>query len=167
MARKLFTEKQNIKNPLSIIAFVALLGYSLFLLGREIIQNQFAQPTILILLAVAVVVFALAVWVISRVRLKVDVTDKGINYKMSPLHSKKQKIKWDEVDTIKVIETPKGVNMRGGNMKYWFEKKFTLSGLNGLALITKEGDHYFIGTSETSKLKKSIRKALNKRKDRE
>lgn len=163
MAHKFFTEKQQIKDPLLLSASAALLVYSLFLLGREIVINNFSHPIVISLLGVAVLVFAFGMWIVFRVRLKVDVTKNGINYKMSPLHNKKKKIKWDEVDTCKVIETPKMAHMHSGNMKFWYEKKFTLSGRNGLALITKEGDRYFIGTRETTELKKSIRKALGKR----
>lgn len=164
MARKFFTEKQRIKDPLLLGAFVALLAYSLFLFGREIFMNSFENPVVLTLLGVAVLVFGFGMWIVFHVRLKVDVTKKGITYKMSPLHTKKKKIKWDEVETCKVIETPKVAHMHSGNMKFWYEKKFTLSGRNGLAVITKEGDRYFIGTRETTELKKSIRKALGKRK---
>lgn len=166
MARKFFTEKQRVKSPVILGALITLLAYSLFLFGREIYFNQFTQPIVLFLLGVAIAVFALAIWLVSRIKLKLDVTTKAIHYKMSPLHSKKKKIKWDEVETCKVIESPKGVHMHGSNMKFWYEKKFTLSGRNGLALITKDGDRYFIGTQETSELKKSIRKVLSKRKKR-
>lgn len=164
MARKFYTEKQRIQNPVLLWSCIALLAYSLFLLGREIVLNQFSQPIVLGLLGVAVAIFATGVWLLNRLRLKIAVTKKGINYKMSPLHSRKKKIKWDDVETCKVIETPKMAHMHSGNMKFWYEKKFTFSGRNGLAVITKEGDRYFIGTRETSELKKSIKKALRKRK---
>lgn len=164
MARKFFTEKQRIKDPLLLGAFIALLAYSMFLLGREIYLNGLSNAIPIVLLGVAVLVVGFGLWILIRLQLKVAVTKKGINYKMSPLHTKKKTIDWDEVEECKVIETPKVAHMHGGNMKFWYEKKFTLSGRNGIAVITKDGDRYFIGTRETADLKKSIKKALGKRK---
>ncbi len=165
MARKFFTEKQRIKDPLLLGAFAALLAYSIFLLGREIYINGLSNAIPIALLGFAVLVVGFGFWVLIRLQLKVAVTNKGINFKMSPLHTKKKRINWDEVEECKVIETPKVAHMHGGNMKFWYEKKFTLSGRNGIAVITKDGDRYFIGTRETADLKKSIKKALGKRKD--
>ena len=164
MARKIFKEKQRIKDPLLLGAFVALLGYSLFLLSRELITNGFANAIPVFLLGIAVLIVGFGLWVLIRIQLKVAVTKKGIDYKMSPLHSKKKHINWDEVEECKVIETPKMAHMHGGNMKFWYEKKFTLSGRNGISVITKDGERFFIGTRETADLKRSIKKALGKRK---
>lgn len=166
MARKFFTEKQRIKDPLLLGVFIALLAYSLFLLGRELFMNGFENAIPVFLLGIAVLIVGLGLWVLIRLQLKVAVTKKGIDYKMSPLHAKKKRIKWDEVEECKVIETPKVAHMHGSNMKFWYEKKFTLSGRNGIAVITKDGERYFIGTRETAALKRSIKKALGKRKDK-
>lgn len=164
MARKFFREKQQIKDPLLLGAFVALLAYSMFLLGREIYLNGLSNAIPIVLFGLAILVVGFGLWILIRLQLNVSVTKKGIDYKMSPLHNKKKRIAWDEVEECKVIETPKVAHMHGGNMKFWYEKKFTLSGRNGIAVITKDGDRYFIGTRETADLKRSIKKALGKRK---
>lgn len=166
MARKIFKEKQRVKDPLLLGAFIALLIYSLFLFGRELVINGFANATPIILLACAILVIAVGLWILVRLQLNVTVTRKGINFKMSPLHNKKKRLRWDEIEEVEVIETPKMADMHGGNMKFWYEKKFTLSGRNGISVITKDGERFFIGTRETADLKKSIQKALNKRKKR-
>ncbi len=167
MAHKFFAEKQRIKDPLLLISFIVLLAYSLFLLGREFYFNGVSNAAPIILLGFAVLVIGFGLWIIIRLQLKVAVTKKGIDYKMSPLHTKKKRIKWDEVEECKVIETPKVAHMHSGNMKFWYEKKFTLSGRNGISVITKDGERYFIGTRETADLKRSIIKALGKRKGKD
>lgn len=164
MARKIFNEKQRIKDPLLLGAFIALLLYSLFLFGRELVLNGFTNATPIFLLGCAILVIGIGLWILVRLQLNVAVTRKGIIFKMSPLHNKKKRLKWDEIEEVEVIETPKMADMHGGNMKFWYEKKFTLSGRNGISVITKDGERFFIGTRETASLKRSIKKALDKRK---
>src|SRR5690554_2400600 len=164
MARKIFKEKQKIKDPLLLGAFIALLSYSVFLLGRELFNNGFENAIPVFLLGIAVLIVGFGLWVLIRLQLNVAVTKKGIDYKMSFLHAKKKRIKWDEVEECKVIETPKMAHMHGGNMKFWYEKKFTLSGRNGISVITKDGERFFNGTRETADLQRSIKKDLSKRK---
>src|SRR5690606_39435916 len=91
MARKFFTEKQRIKDPLLLGVFIALLAYSLFLLGREVVFNGIENAIPVLLLVVAVLIVGFGLWVLIKLQLKVAVTKKGINYQISPLHNKKKR----------------------------------------------------------------------------
>lgn len=167
MARKIFKEKQRIKDPLLTGVLIASLVYSLFLLGREIFTRGFTNAIPIALLGCAIVIISIGLWILTKLQLNVAVTRKGINFKMSPLHAKKKQLKWDEIEGVEIIETPKIAGLRENNMKYWYEKKFTLSGRNGVSVITKDGERFFIGTRKPAGLKRSIKKALAKRNRRE
>ncbi|NBC24879.1 MAG: hypothetical protein GVX78_04610 [Bacteroidetes bacterium] len=160
MATKYFKEKQKLKKPLlqGLLGILAL--YTTYLLVVELYSYGVMHIASVILLSFAVIFTVSAFWIAYKLKLKTTITNKGIKYKLSPLHRSKHKISWDDVDRFKIIETPNMSSMQEFSMRYWFEKKITISGRNGLAITTNDGDHYFIGSQDVEALKSATNKAV-------
>ncbi len=163
MARKYFSEKQSTKDPILLSILVLLDAYMIYLFVDAALINFSQHSVALILLGSSIIFISSVIWLFLHLRIKLSVSEKGISYKMSPLHQKKHRIKWDDVEGCKVIETPRLAHMHTGNMKFWSEKKYTFTGRNGLAIRTKDGSRYFIGSHQTDELKDSVKRALRKR----
>lgn len=101
-----------------------------------------------------------AIWWLNRLQLKLAVTEKKIKYKLSPLHGKKRTIAWKEVADYEVVRTSPAAQWSGANISFGPERRVTLSGRNGLALMTKSGDQYFIGCRNVEKLERVLKTQL-------
>lgn len=112
--------------------------------------------SLLVLASIATVIGAIA-W-LRAVKLKVEVTQKDIKYKLYPLHAKKQSIPWEEVAECKIVSTPEAAQWCGGNITFADEKRYSLSGRNGLAIKTVQDENYFIGFQDVSKLQQIVEK---------
>ncbi len=97
-------------------------------------------------------------WWLRRLELKVSINQKRIKYKMAPYHAKSKRISWDEVTSCKVVKTPLVAQWHGSNVHFFREKWFSLSGRNGLSLLTRDGEAYFIGCKDVEGLAKFLAK---------
>ncbi|MDA8692940.1 hypothetical protein N9L92_02680, partial [Saprospiraceae bacterium] len=126
-----------------------------FGLVKELLSASGSTTKILTFISV-IAVTTLIVLLLRRLKLKVDINDKRIKYKMTPLHSKSHKIKWDEIASCEIIKTSKSAHWHGGNLNHG-ELKYSLTGRNGLSILTKEGIRYFIGINDLDSLRDKIR----------
>lgn len=97
-------------------------------------------------------------WWLRRLELKVSINDRRIKFKMSPFHQKSKRINWDEVASCKVVKTPLAAQWHGSNLHLLDEHWFSLSGRNGLSLLTRDGQSYFIGCKDVDGLAHFLRK---------
>ncbi len=163
MAKKIFKEKQHFlsRQAMWLVAAVGLIilgiGVRQFLHPSFSFQNGGWLP-VAFALAVSVLLF----WLAFRFRLKTAVTEKGITYKMSPLHARKHRIKWEELASYSIVETPR-LAAHDGTEGFWLADKFTFSGWNGVLLKTCGGKRIFIGSHRLQEMQKAIEKAVGGR----
>lgn len=155
MATTIFKEKQHYNDKLNIallaIFFVcAVYGAVKCLIGAEV---KILNASILILSAV---LFATGIWWLTRIQMGVWISDKKIKYKMKPFHKKKHALRWSDIVEYEVVKTSPSAQLSGGNMSFSREKRFSITGRNGLAIRTKSGDQYFIGCKNVDQLEKIV-----------
>lgn len=157
MSNVLFKEKQRYSNQVVLALFggiglVAILRGMFFLMGphRRYIEAAF-------LFAIAFTIGGVIWWLRSR-QLKVSVSRKNIKFKMSPMPFKKQVIAWKDVETCEIIKTSEAALWSGWNISFNHERRYSLSGRNGLAIKTKDGARYFIGCKNLAGLQRALSK---------
>ena len=157
MSRIHFKETQRYKDKLIPLA-LGVVGLMAVVRGMNLLQTSNAEVgTIVFLFALALASVG-AIFALYRLKLKLSISDKKIKYKLSPWHSAKQSILWQDVDSCKIVQTSEAAQWSGGNITFNHEKRFTLSGRNGLALKTKSGERYFIGCEDILGLRKALDK---------
>ena len=159
MGKKIFKEKQRFRS-IDIIAmvifFIVIISYKLI---TEIITwdgNYINEIICVILLAL----FGGILYYLLKMRIKVSVDEENIKFKMTPWHAQTQKINWKNIQSCKIVRTPISAQWHGGNISFRHEKRFSLSGRNGIHLVTKDGKEYFIGSRRIDELKNAIEKVF-------
>lgn len=155
MKNYLFQEKQRFNDKLLYVLLGlgmagSLIGFGQALMGHPMGMARAAAYLSLILL------FGGYGWWLAHLRLKVVVNDQWIKFKMSPFHAKSQKIRWEEVAVCKVVKTPRAALWHGGNIRFSGEYCYSLTGRNGLAILTKDGRRFFIGCNDVDELAESL-----------
>ena len=118
-------------------------GYDLFLLTL-----QYALVAIILTGALAYL------WSI-RLVLKID--KESIQYQFFPLHYRKHKLKWEEIEHLEFIEMPVSAELSGWAVRLGtWERMFSVSGRTGLSLSLKNGQQLFIGTQHPEELKAAL-----------
>ncbi len=159
MAKKIFKERQRF-NSMEVIILIGFLMFGIcYRLITGLMNSSSNFSTQLVCIAV-LVLFGLLIKFLLKMELRVWVSEKSLNFKMFPWHSKKQKILWKNVQSCEIITTPIIAQWHGGNISFNHEKRYTLSGRNGVLLMTKDGNEYFIGSRKLDKLKRAVEKAL-------
>lgn len=95
--------------------------------------------------------------------MKVRISKDDIRFKMTPWQSKYHKIRWRNVNNCSIVQTSPLAEWHGSNISFCNEKRFTLSGNNGISLTTKDGKKYFIGSRKLEELEQAIQLALSKK----
>jgi len=111
-------------------------------------------------LSLAVLAVGSIIFVITRIKLKTKVTSKGIDVKLSPFYRSKVKIPHSHVASYRIEETEPFTIKTTRNFNSWFEKKYTLTGRNGVSITTCDGNNYFIGSTDPAALNKALKKAF-------
>jgi len=160
MAKKLFKENQRFKNlEIIIIIFLFVAGIINKLLDEVFAPTSSFELTIT-LSFLLLSILSIALYYLYKLRLKVAVNKKHISFSMPPLQKRKEKIKWKDVATCEIIQTPLTAQWHGGNIAFNHEKRFSLNGRNGVHITTKEGAKYFIGSKKLDDLKTAIQTAI-------
>lgn len=155
MAKVFFKEVQRYDNyfalsSLGILGLGAIIGGIVHLLAPQ--PNYFSAA---LLIGVALIVGA-GIWWLTRLTLKVTISEKGIKFKLSPIQPKKKLIPWKKIDSCMIVKTPEAAQWCGGNITFNHEKRVSLNGRNGLEIHTKEGENLFIGVKKVEGLRKSL-----------
>ncbi len=157
MTKVIFKEVQRFDNYLALFS-LGLLGLGAIIAG--IIHLSAPQPNyfIIALLFITAAAVGVGIWWLTRLKMKVVISEKGIKFKLSPVHPKKQSIPWEKIDSCVIVKTPEAAQWCGGNITFNHEKRVSLTGRNGLAIKTKEGENLFIGVKQVAGLRKSLNK---------
>jgi hypothetical protein len=158
MSKKYFKETVDVKGKIfwiSAIIVVFLLSLSGFLAKKNISDSAIA----ITVMGIAVLAVLGGIFLISRTQLKTKVTSKGIKVRLSPFYRSKISIPHSEVASYRMEKTKPFAIRTNKNLNSWFEKRFTLTGRNGISITTTEGDSYFIGSTDPKALHKALKKA--------
>lgn len=146
-----FKDRQHF-NDRVVFAFICLAILATF--GGLVKTLWTGEATLMTSLIYLGVILALGGWLwwLRHLELKVSIDRKRIKYKMAPWHSKSKRIAWKEVASCKVVKTPLAAQWHGSNIHFCRENWFSLSGRNGLSLLTRDGEQYFIGCRDVEGL---------------
>jgi hypothetical protein len=157
MATVFFKEKQHFRDIPVLVLLGLMMLATLYGTVKALVEAGGNYGNFIILF-VATLSLGVWIWWLTRLRLKVSVSDKKIKYKMSPIHPKKQSIKWEQIENCELVKTPPVAQWSGGNISFNHEQRISVTGRNGLAIKTKEGKHYFIGCHNIEQLKEALDK---------
>lgn len=163
MAKKIVKVEERLKN-MEVFAVFSLL---FVLLSVRFTQQQLlatheatasAEAFTLALLLVGGILFIL--W---RLKMVITLNHKGISFQISPLHSTKHKIKWNEIEKCQLVETSKSAQWSGWGVPHLNnrERVFSLCGKTGLYIKKKDGEVIFLGSLQLSGYQEKIVKLLN------
>jgi len=107
--------------------------------------------------AVTLLVLAGGAYLLNRVRMKVSINEKRIKYKVNLLHKKSKRIAWNQVADCRIERTTEVEQWQGGNLHRPGEAFVSLVGRNGLSVLTKSGQRYFIGCQDVDGLEMALR----------
>lgn len=164
MSKKIYKEKQSFLRParlrLIIIAMVLLLTGIIL---RESLNPDYTVKLRDVVLGVAAAGFiTLVVVFLVQMRMKLAISNKGVEFKMAPFHKGKRVIPWDDIKRIHVVKTPANAVWQKHYDIYMLQDKFTFTGRNGISLETKDGRTMFIGSSDVNELEKHLREACSR-----
>ena len=158
MSKKYFKETVDIKGKNYWIGAIALI-FLLSVLGFFEKVKDFDGWVSLSWVSLAALMVATIIFIITRVKLKTKVTSKGIDVKLSPFYRSKVKIPHTDVASYRIEETEPFTIKTTKNFNSWFEKRFTLTGRNGVSITTCDGNNYFIGSTDPEALNRALQQA--------
>lgn len=164
MSRKLYKEKQRFLNRgylYLLLALAASLAITIVIRGGLNPDISSGQSGLLPSLVV-VSLISLALSFIFTLTIKLSLTPKGIEYKMTPFHKGKRVIPWNNISSIRIVRTPSNTVWQKDYNNYMLQDKFTFTGRNGISIKTRGGRILFIGSSNIDELKDAISKACRK-----
>ena len=157
MSEVLFKEKQRYDNKLVLI----ILGLISLLAIVGGIKSLLKTPTHYyetIILFITALVIGVLIWWLTKLKMKVTISEKSIKFKISPIYLKKRSIPWKEIEECEIVKTSEAAQWSGGNITFKREKRFSFIGRNGLAIKTKKGEYYFIGCKKIAELQQALNK---------
>ncbi len=160
MAKKIYKEKQRVRANGMILMVIFLMGILLYSFFQSLFEHNWVFTYVEWSSLALLLLLGCFLWYLFRLKLNLAISKQGIHYKMSPWHNKKRKILWEDVHRCEIIKTPKMAQWHGGNITFNYEKRFSVSGRNGLLVTTKDGQQYFLGSRRLYALKNAVEKAL-------
>jgi len=151
MATRKYKEDQRFRrwDVLGFIAF--LLALALFRFIEGFYLRDWQEFSIAIL---CISLLGIALYFLLSIRLIIKIDEQKISYRYYPLHLKKRKIKWEEIEQCELIDTPVASELSGWAVRFASdEKMFSVSGRRGLYLQLKDGREFFIGSKHLGELR--------------
>lgn len=152
-----YKETQRSRKTEVWILVVIFLGLVVYNALRDLPYQQdtgklaFTFTTYLVIILAAVALL----WYYNSIQFTLTINEKGIRYKYFPWHSRKERIKWEDIAAYELVKTPKWGAMSGWNVSYDLrETVYTCSGYNGLRIHLKNGRTIFLGTQHFDELEK-------------
>lgn len=152
--KEIFSETQKFKQwwlwvLLIGISIIPLMGLVQQLIYKTPFGNNPMSNTGLILFAAAMLVI---LFMFSQIRLITQIDESGIKMKFFPFT--KKNLRWEEIESLRVVKYGYvGWGIRFGSS---FGTIYNTQGTEGLAIETKKGDKFIIGSGKVEQLKKTI-----------
>lgn len=160
MSKKIYKEEQSFTGYEAIVLLGLIMAAFLYLFAKEVMHPNDDYYIGEILYASISTATGFGIYYLLKLRLKTKLSEKKITFQMKPWHSKKQKIKLDNVEDCEIIRTSLLSQWQGGNISFGKESMYSLSGRNGMSITTKDGQQYFIGSKNLTELEHAIKEAL-------
>ncbi|PSR12873.1 MAG: hypothetical protein DA408_10770 [Bacteroidetes bacterium] len=160
MSKQIFVEEQAFKGA-DLLVLAGIIAASLaYLLVKDMVASNFAHPGPDLLALILII--GLVWWMRSLLqqRLKTTVTRKKLICQLTTGATHKEKIPLAKIASCAVVKTPLGAQWSGSNLHYGNEKMFSFTGRNGLAIQTRDGHQYFVGSRRVNELAAAIKQAL-------
>ena len=139
---------------------IAFIGFLMAGLTYRFIDQQLIHP---VDNGMSFWIFSLFLLVLSAsliylllLRISVYATPQYISFRVSPWSSRKVMINWDDVVECEIVETPVLAQWSGANIRAGHERLYSVNGRNGLHLVTREGDSFFIGSRKLDELREFL-----------
>lgn len=155
MSKILFKEEQRFDNRLALFS-LGLLGLGAIIGGITHLLTPIPNYPVITLLFITTLAIAVGIWWLTSLKMKVVISEKGIKFKLSPIHPKKHSISWKKIDSCTIVKTSEAAQWCGGNITFNHERRVSLTGRNGLAIKTKKGENLFIGIKQITGLYKAL-----------
>ncbi len=164
MSRKIYKEKQRYLPKTSFIRILLALAFITLIIVVRVSFNPYYTFNINEIMmgfgAVGTLVLLLVFF--HNLKIKLALTDQGLEYKMTPFHRSKRLLPWSSIKHIRIIETQSyDVWLKDYN-NYLLQDKYTITGRNGISIETSSGRLLFIGSSNISQLEKALSRACRK-----
>lgn len=151
MNRRVFKYSEKFKDTVVYAILGAFVILCLAGIISSVMVGQVQLEKIGVYLLVIGVAIGAFVW-FRKLELNVEVTDEMVSFQMLPLHKSAHRILWKDVVSCDVIKTPKYAQWHGSNLNFGNPRWFSLSGKNGLSIVTKDGKTFFIGCNDVALL---------------
>ena len=157
---RVFIEEQKFTQPLVIVGLslvFIVVGFPIVqnwehILQSSIGENVEALSSLIIIILVAIL--------FVKLKLLTRIDDKGISYKLSPIHLSYKLITWNDLSKCYVRNYNAIFEYGGWGMKFSFRKKagrsFTVKGNIGLQLELTNGKKILLGTQKKEELQRIL-----------
>jgi hypothetical protein len=160
VSKKIFKEEQSFQGK-DVIVLTSAIG---LILAITFYQQVFIEQDYSLwssgALLLTITGLATWTWSLFQRKLETSISNKKITCKVHSWFSRKQQIKLDEIASCSVVETPLAAQLHGSNITVNGEKMFSFTGRNGLAIETRDGQRYFVGSNRVDEMEKAIIHAL-------
>jgi hypothetical protein len=159
MAAASFKEIQFFRKTVIFYILIAVLLVAAFPICNGILQSHYPATTKVIYCFILPIMF-LPIGFLYLVKLKVEIDDMGIHYKLSPIHRMTKSIFWDEIASIE-LRTYKPIREYGGwgwKRSFRHGRALTISGTKGLQIVLKNNRRLLLGVQDTEQLSLILQK---------
>ncbi|MCB0597095.1 MAG: hypothetical protein H6557_14985 [Lewinellaceae bacterium] len=157
MKKTNFKEEQRFRRwEVFALLVLLLIGVSYHFI--ELHVSGIYDPSVLTLqYALIVLILTGSLAYLWSIRLILKIDKEGIHYQFFPLHYRKHKVKWEEIENLEFINTPVSSELSGWAVRLGtWERMFSVSGRTGMSLKLKNGKQLFIGTQHPDELKSAL-----------
>ena len=153
------TQKYDRFEAYFLLAFFILSGIAL------LIKLAFYTPdlsfTVLVMDLAVILISSGILYLLLNLRFDLSIGKSSIKYKykISPFFTEKAKIKWKDVQEVKVVEGSPEASYSGHGVHFsTMDRRICLNGNSGLSLYLKNGKHIFLGCKNID----GVRNALSR-----
>lgn len=156
MAHKIHHKETQRFRAWEIISLLALLiVLTLYRLYTTIGQTGVEQELFLLKASLILVTLGGLLTFLLSIRLVLKVDGNQIKYQYYPLHYRKQKIAWEDVEDYEVVDLPFTAQLNGWALHYG-ERIFSANRRAGLRLYLRDGQRLFISCKNPEALRKVL-----------
>ena len=154
----LFKEVQRFNQWWFWALFPVLLGLPLYGYYQQIIKgepwgnNPMSDTGLIIYVAFSMIL----TWFMTAIKLTTEITDQTIKGHLFPMA--KREIKWEDVASAKIINY--GFVGYGLRVSFKHGTVYNIGGKYGLAIVTKSGKKWVLGTQELDRMKAKLKDFL-------
>jgi len=137
------------QQPFAWVIWVISAGLLYWLKSADLIDRTFAIISIVFVLAIMLLVFF--------TRLKTEIGEEGITYRMRPFHKKSNLIPWSEIAHVEVRQYKPIREYGGWGMRVGLHgKAFNIKGNMGLQIKLTSGQAILLGTQRPGEIEEVL-----------